>query len=119
MNATDYLMFNVVSIGNNLSFVSSRFNMCNKFISISSAINIESVRPSTSTHFFILAHCVFEFDTRALKVALKQQNAELSYMDAFPVNIRLMKTVLCSLRQNVEFTVDLSLLLIISDDAVS
>lgn len=55
----------------------------------------------------------------ALKVALKQQNAELSDMDAFPVDIRLMKTVLCSLHQNVQFTVDLSLLLIISDDAVS
>ena len=43
MNATDYLMFNVVFIGNNLSFVSSRFNMCNKFISISFVINIELV----------------------------------------------------------------------------
>ena len=63
MNATDYLMFNVVFIGNNLSFVSSRFNMCNKFISIRFAINIEPVRPSTTTHFLILAHCVIEFDT--------------------------------------------------------
>ena len=43
MNATDYFMFNVVFIGNNLSFVSSRFNMCNKLISISFAINIEQV----------------------------------------------------------------------------
>ena len=67
MNATDYLMFNVVFIGNHLSFVSSRFNMCNKFISIRFAINIEPVRPSTSTHFFILAHCVFEFDTPAIE----------------------------------------------------
>ena len=55
-----------VFIGNHLSFVSSRFNMCNKLISISFAINIEPVRPSTRTHFFILAHCVFEFDTPAL-----------------------------------------------------
>ena len=60
MDATDYLMFNVVFIGNNLSFVRSRFNMCNKFISMSFAINIEPVRPSTSTDFLILAHCVFE-----------------------------------------------------------
>ena len=67
MNATDYSMFNVVFIGNNLSFVSSRFNMCNKFISIRFAINIEPVRPSTSTDLFILAHCVFEFDTPALR----------------------------------------------------
>ena len=37
--------------------------MCNKFISISFAINIEPVRPSTSTDLLILAHCVFEFDT--------------------------------------------------------
>ena len=44
--------------------------MCNKFISISLAINIEPVRPSTSTHFFILAHCVFEFDPPALQIAL-------------------------------------------------
>ena len=66
MNATDYLMFNVVFIGNNLSFVSSRFNMCNELISIRFALNIEPVRPSTSTHFLILAHCVFEFDTPAL-----------------------------------------------------
>ena len=55
-NATDYLTRQC----------SSRFNMCNKFISISSAINIEPVRPSTSTHLFILAHCVFEFDPPAL-----------------------------------------------------
>ena len=67
MNATDYLMFNVVFIGNNLSFVSSRFNMCNKFISIHFAINIEPVRPSTSTDFEMLAHCVFEFDTPGIK----------------------------------------------------
>jgi len=66
MNATDYLMFNVVFIGNNLSFVSSRFNMCNKFISISSAINIEPVQSSTSD-FLILTHCVFEFDTPGFK----------------------------------------------------
>ena len=66
MNATDYLMFNVVFIGNHSSFVSSRFDMCNKFISIRFAINIEPVRPSTRTDFFILAHCVFEIDTTAL-----------------------------------------------------
>ena len=59
-------MFNVVFIGNHLSFVSSRFNMCNKFISIRLAINIEPVRPSTSTDFLIQAHCVFEFDTPAI-----------------------------------------------------
>ena len=70
MNATDYLMFNVVFIGNNISFVSSRFNMCNKLISISFAINIEPVRPSTSTDFLILAHFVFEFDTPALEHTL-------------------------------------------------
>ena len=67
MNATDYLMFNVVFIGNHLSFVRSRFNMCNKFISIRFAINIEPVPPSNSTDFVMLAHCVFEFDTPALK----------------------------------------------------
>ena len=74
MNATDYLMFHVVFIGNNLSLVSSRFNMCNKLISISFAINIEPVRPSTSrpTDFFILAHCVFEFDTCDLNVCLAE-----------------------------------------------
>ena len=65
MNAPDYLMINVVFIGNNLSLVSSRFNMCNKLISISFAINIEPVRPSTSTDSLIVAHCVFEFDTPA------------------------------------------------------
>ena len=59
-------MFNDVFIGNNLCFVSSRFNMCNRFISIRFVIYIEPVRPSTSTDFLILAHCVFEFETPAL-----------------------------------------------------
>ena len=76
MNATDYLMFNVF-IGNHLSFVSSRFNMCNKFISISFAINIEPVRPSTSTHFLMLAHCVFEFDNPALRDKVKKTLASV------------------------------------------
>ena len=70
MNATDYLMCNVVFIGNHLSFVSSRYNMCIKLISIRFAINIEPVRPSTITDFLILAHCVFEFDIPALDTGL-------------------------------------------------
>ena len=76
MNATDYLMFLVVFIGNNLSFVSSRFNMCNKFISIRFAINIEPVRLSTSNDFLILAHCVFEFDTPVIE---DTQTADLDF----------------------------------------
>ena len=84
MNATDYLMFKVVFIGNHLSFVSSRFNMCNKFISISLAINIEPVRPSTSTHLLILAHCVFEFDTPALDKGVIHDFIKLMYKDHDP-----------------------------------
>ena len=57
------VIIRVVFIGNHLSFVSPRFNMCNKFISKRFAINIEPVQLLTSTDFFILAHCVFEFDT--------------------------------------------------------
>ena len=80
MNATDYLMFNVVFIGNNLRFVSSRFNMCNKFISIRFEINIEPVRPSTSTVFFKCWPTVYLSSTeRVLRLQLPGQLTKVTF----------------------------------------